>query len=674
MVARTHGKILLGTASGLAIGLMSASVRAQDLDEGEYLGEIELGTGKREVRTETAVPVTEINQDEINDRQANTVAELIDSVPGVTLVNGSTPQGSGINIRGFGATDTYGTDQKVLVLVDGATTGAEELYRISNQIFTDPQLYKSVTVNRGTVGSFEYGSGVVGGVVILETKDASDFTGGEVGLRFNQVLEAASNGPGFVTSSILAWQPTENLELLLNYTLRDQDDLTDGAGNTIPNSAFRLPSYLIKLRYSFGDNLDHSVTASLNSSTSAERDVPYDTFATTGGTFGNVDRDIETTVAGLHYRYQPVGNDLVDVSVNLTYSDQEIDSTYITGSCSGFTGCDAVVAPTGDADHRYETTKLTAKNTAYFQTGGMSHDLRTGIELIHKKRLDAPSAPGGTDNRLAFFAVDDIDFGNGFTMSPVVRWETQQIEGSSVPNNGSYDNSALMGGLSLRYEFNSGFAVFGSAAYTASMPIIDDLGTPAFMTQPEKSRTYELGMAYAGTDILAAGDAIRAKLSAYRTSLWDNTSYTDAARVPLLEVEVEGIELEASYAMQSGFYADLNANIIDGTETDAYGVQSRWRSAPADQARLTLGRRFGDMWDVSWELVGNRSVTDSAGVRTPGFGVNNLRATYRPQGAIWDGAEVRLGIENVFDHAYTPYLSTRPAPGRTVKLTLSKTF
>ena len=38
------------------------------------------------------------------------------------------------------------------------------------------------------------------------------------------------------------------------------------------------------------------------------------------------------------------------------------------------------------------------------------------------------------------------------------------------------------------------------------------------------------------------------------------------------------------------------------------------------------------------------------------------------------GAEVRLGIENAFDKAYTPALATRTAPGRNVKLTLAKTF
>src|SRR5690606_16394741 len=136
------------------------------------------------------------------------------SVPGVTLINGSTPTGGGINIRGFGAGNTYGSNQKVLIQVDGATQGSEELYRISTQLLTDPELYKSVEVIRGTTGTFEYGSGVVGGMVRLQTKDAGDFTGGQIGVKVRQALSFGTNGDGISSSTTLAWQPAEDLEFL----------------------------------------------------------------------------------------------------------------------------------------------------------------------------------------------------------------------------------------------------------------------------------------------------------------------------------------------------------------------------------------------------------------------------------------------------------------------------
>ena len=659
-------------STALLLVIVAGAARAQD----GFLGTLVLGESKRAVQTDTAVPVTEIDQEEIDDRQAGTVAELIDSVPGVSLVNGSTPQGSGINIRGFGANGTYGTDQKVAVQLDGASVGAEELYRIGTQLFTDPMLFKSVSVIRGTVGSFEYGSGIIGGVVRLETKDASDFTNGEVGFRFGQTVEFTSNGNGITSSSILAWQPTEDFEVLVNYTWRDQDLQQDGSGADIGNSAFTLPSGLIKARYSFGQNDDMSLTFSLSQTESSDRDVPFDTFTTTTDVFGNVDRDTLSRTAVLSYGYNPVGNDLIDLTVALSYADQQIDQTYVPGSSSLEGTPDfARLLPLANADHRYRTTKLSFKNTSLFSTGAVDHDLRTGLELIRKDRLDASSAPGGSDRRIAVYAVDDMQIGAAWTVTPALRYETSRITGSTAPNDGTFDKDALMGGLSVRYAFSNGLSLFGSAAYTESLPIIDDLNSATLITQSEKARSFELGAAFARNDLLTSGDRLSFKATLYSTTLYDVTSYTFASGgpgQPLDRVETEGLELEASYAMENGYYADLNANIVNGTEYGG-GLAADWRNTPADSLRLTLGRKFGDTLDLSWEAVVNAGVD---GVATPasGFAVHNLRATYVPQSGVLKDTQIGFGIENLFDRDYTPHLSTRAAPGRNVKLTLSHVF
>lgn len=667
---------LLGTTALLLLTLTAGNARAQETEDG-FLGTLVLGESKREVQTDTAVPITQVDQEEIEDRQAGTVAELIDSVPGVSLVNGSTPQGSGINIRGFGANGTFGTDQKVAVQVDGASVGSEELYRIGTQLFTDPFLYKSVSVIRGTVGSFEYGSGIIGGVVRLETKDASDFTGGEIGFTFGQTLAFTSNGNGITSSSILAWQPTQDLEFLLNYTWRDQSLQQDGNGTDIGNSAFTLPSGLIKAKYTFGQNRDQSLTFSLSDTSSSARDVPYDSFTTTAGVFGRVDRDTTSRTAALTYNFNPAENDLLDLSVILSYADQQIDQTYVPGSSPiegtpGFAGISALV----NADHRYQTTKLTFRNTSLFSTGAVSHDLRTGLEFISKERLDASSAPGGTDNRIAVFAVDDMRLGDNWTITPALRYETSKITGSTAPNGGTFEKDALMGGLSVRYAFGNGLAVFGSAAYTESLPIIDDLSNAVFITQSEKSRTFELGASFERNDLFGAGDRFAIKGNIYQTDLYDVTSYTASGTgpgTPLDRVETQGLEIEASYSMDSGVYMDLNANIVNGDEFSPGGIVADWRNLPANSARLTMGKKFGKELDVSWEVVANASVNTNAAT-SAGFGIHNLRATYIPQSGALKDTQIRLGVENIFDRDYTPHLSTRPAPGRNVKLTLSRLF
>ncbi|WP_205877459.1 TonB-dependent receptor domain-containing protein [Leisingera sp. NJS204] len=692
---RHGGWLLPGTVSVLGLMGGTTSLTAQDiLEDTDFLGTVDLGQGKREVQTGTAAPLTVISQEEIDDRQAGTIGELIDSVPGVNLVNGNTPRGAGINIRGFGATSSFGTDQKVQVIVDGATTGSEELYRIGTQLFTDPELYKEVSVLRGTIGSFEYGSGVIGGLVKLDTKDASDFTGNEIGLRLRQTLQATSNGEGFATSSIVAWQPLENFELLLNYTLRDTAEYDNGDGSQVANTQSRTPSYLIKGKYSFGDAGEHSITASLNDSVNDEKDVPYDGFGTTSTSFGRVDRRIDNRVAGIRYQWNPAGNDLVNLDVNLTYSDQEITQSYIAGSAfcddGGVVRADPNCARSGpagspfssatqDADHRYETTKLTVKNSSYFTTGAVTHDLRAGVELSRRERLNASSAPGGTAKRYAVFAVDDISIGR-WTATPALRYESQQIDAHDGSQN--HDASALMGGLSLRYEFDAGFALFGSAAYTENLPVIDDLDNAARIGVSERSHTYEIGASYAAADVLTANDNLAVKVTYYQSRLRDITSYVSSvslpappffAFVPLDQVDTSGFEIEAGYALDSGFYADLNANLPDGEEV-LNGTAARWRNLASDDLRLTLGKRFGETLDLSWELVAAKSGFDAAGAAAAGYGVHNLRATYKPQSGLLQGAEIRFGVENAFDRAYRPSLYSRDAAGRNFKLTLAKTF
>ena len=137
-------------------------------------------------------------------------------------------------------------------------------------------------------------------------------------------------------------------------------------------------------------------------------------------------------------------------------------------------------------------------------------------------------------------------------------------------------------------------ALFASAAYTENLPIIDDLGNSTFMNQPEKSQTFELGASYVSNDVFADGDSLQVKANLFTTNLWDVTSYSGVDTV-----DSEGVELELTYAMDNGLYVDLNA---------AYGDYVRdgvlpWSNAPANSARLTVGKRINETWDLSWEQV-----------------------------------------------------------------------
>lgn len=671
---RSH--YLRGTTALVCLAL-AAPVAAQE-EGGGFLGTLVFTAGKRDLSYGGAVSRTVVDSEEISDRQASTIAQLIDSVPSVELINGgNTPQGSAITIRGYGASTSYGNDQKIGIQIDGASVGSEELYRISTQLFTDPLLFKEVEVLRGTIGSFAYGSGIVGGVVKLETKDASDFTNGEIGLAGSQTFEFSSNGDGAVSSTTLAWQPAERAEFLLNYTWRQQDTLEDGNGHAIPSSDFEAPSALAKARFTFGQDDEQSLMFSYSRTVTDEKDVPYDQFGTTGDQFGNVDRLTDTRQVALEYGYNPVGKDLIDLTANLSYADQDIEQSYVPGSSP----MEATPGPRFDsllglanADQRYQTTKLTVKNRSLFSSGALSHDLLTGVELIRRERADneEASAPGGEDRRFALFAIDEMSIG-GFTVTPAMRYETSTIE--SAADYGEFENDALMGGLALGYDFDNGVSVFGSAAYTEGLAIIDDLSstvTTTDMNQTEKSQTLEVGASYTGNDLFAAADSLTVRGNYYDTTLWDVTSYSGVDHV-----ETKGFELEASYGLANGIYFDLNGHIGEGTEYADNGTDTTWRNMPTDRLQFAAGRRWGDTLDVSWEVVHSADRRTFSGEDLDDVTLHNLRATWKPDAQGWlDGSQVRFGVENVTDEQYIGHRSseTRPAPGRNFKLTLTKLF
>ncbi len=118
---------------------------------------------------------------------------------------------------------------------------------------------------------------------------------------------------------------------------------------------------------------------------------------------------------------------------------------------------------------------------------------------------------------------------------------------------------------------------------------------------------------------------------------------------------------------------DLNANIIDGKQTDIAGGSRDWQDLAVDSLRLTVSKKFGSADNLSWEVVANNSIT-VGGVPTPDFVAQNARATIAPKSGVWTGTEFRIGIENLFDEQYQPSLSTRPAAGRNFKIGLARTF
>ena len=311
----------------------------------------------------------------------------------------------------------------------------------------------------------------------------------------------------------------------------------------------------MKGKYRFGDDKAHSLEASYQNTKSSQFDVRFDSFGTSIGPgfpgFGNVDRKIEAETAILKYEFNPT-NDLVDLSLQYSYTNEEVAQDPV--SCAfgpPVPPCIPSLQNLLSVDTQYETTTVELKNTSFFETGMATHDLTAGIKYANRDRNDndAGSAPGGEGKRWSIYAVDEISIGDAWTVTPALRYEHNEITGTPPLNTGRFTKDAMMGGLSVRYAFGNGLAVFGSGAYTEVMPIIDDLelpqgvppGTPRKRIRTsEKSTTYEIGASFDRQGVFRENDNLAVKVTYFDTELWDVTSATGPGGL-LDEINIEGL-------------------------------------------------------------------------------------------------------------------------------------
>lgn len=644
------------------------ALHAQELGKANtiYLGEIVL---QSEGRPAGSGSVSRVDSEQIDRAQANTLVDVIRDVPGVNAIHRGSVLTSQPSIRGFGGNHHYPGDPATNVSVDGVSTEGGRIYQNATGMVADPALMKSVTVAMGPLASLERGSGISAGSIAVETINGADLTGDQVGVKFRQMLGANSNGNGWVTSSTMAWQPSQNLDFLLNYTRRAQGEQENGEGKKLGQRGFNVPNLMFKARWRM--DAANSLTFSHTKYESAERNVPYTTMLDSVA-FGNVNRDRQGTSTYLAWNFAPENNDLIDMELRASRSDQVSDVEMLTGR---------LVATYGGR-HDVTTDRVTLKNTSRFETGAVSHSLRYGLDWSKQDRARAPFpgqtfAPEAAEyTRRGLFAIDNMDFGNQWQASLGLRLERQSISDDQAKD---YGVTARTLGAGLEKGFGNGLSAFGSVTYTEGLPSLDvyknaNQAGKVNGNNVQQSRTYELGLKYEGADLAMSGDDLTLGLTAYQTAIW-NPMFSAAGNATV-GYDMKGIELQANYAMANGFYARGSINYVDHSEdTLTRGVYARkdYSYNPGNQLGLTVGQRFENGIDLSWHMHAGEGVY-SAARENAGWAVHDLKISYAPQAGALVGTVIDFGIDNVFDRKYNTAISRLDEPGRNVKVNISKTF
>ncbi|MEM6546271.1 MAG: TonB-dependent receptor [Pseudomonadota bacterium] len=665
------------------------------------LDEILVFGGARDERRllQTPNPVTVVGPDEITRRQPSTYEELIGDQPGVTIEGGPRAISQEPNIRGF-------QDEQVVIRVDGARQNFDLEHR--GRFFTDPTILKQVEILRGGQSTL-FGSGALGGVIFLDTKDAADVLqpgeiwGGEAKVGFN------SQGTEFLGAGTAAVQIGE-FDALAFFAGRPMfSDIEDGNDIPIVDSELNSQNGLFKLGWEpeGGHRLEGS----------------YQIFRDNGSTPPNanvqgtpttvVDRDLRYQTARLAWDWAPDGSDLIDLSVLGYYNDVSVEEDRFF-------------------DGRFDTTDFDtlgfeATNISRFDIG-IPLSISYGIEIFRDQqeatrdgepRIQAPDA----ERRFyAGFVQADFEVLPGLTVTPGFRYDFFELEPESTFEDRSEGQPSPR--LAINWTPTEDTQFFVSASRSFRAPTLTELyvdgvhfvipsfplgppgsGAPFFTginqfvptpdLEPERATQFEFGGRYRMRDIAVPNDRLLLSGNLYYSLVDD---FIDAVVVGIdestatfnpitgqleiggtttnrnVDAKLFGFEGQIAYDSDSWF-ASAGLTIPRGEIRDGGGELG---SIPQDRLVLTGGIR--PIQDVELGLRGtfargiNEEDVPEDVITTPGFAVFDAFANWQPSEGPLAGSIFSFGIDNITDRKYRIHPNGLNNPGLAVKLAATFKF
>jgi hemoglobin/transferrin/lactoferrin receptor protein len=644
-------------------------------------------TGTKTPRNRSEVPATidVIDQEQIERRQAQTVGDLLTDLPGVEMEGGNKGSSSQPNIRGMGGTG-WGTN-RVVTSIDGARQNVGSGH--GGMMFIDPDMVKQIEVMKGP-GSTLYGSGAIGGVIAIETKDAADFIddGDSFGFRGKVGFHSVNEEP--VLSGTFAAKPIEQVDFLGSVVWRDSINYMGGSGDRIDNTEVDILSGLMKLGIDPADGhrlelsgLIYENDEDINSTDVDNLNAVYD-----------ANHAISKSTATLNYTFDSPDTDLVNLKATLYRDDTD---TKDTGK-----DYDRVT------ETRLTTTGLDLNNTFEFDTGWARHATTFGTEYYHddgEGRLDGEMRaqfPDATQDVVGVYLQHEIRLFDQLALTPGVRWDYYKTHPEGEDFTGqSHDRISPKIGLSWEpFEWVNLYASYaegyrapsvselyiGGTHFSYGVPGWNNTFVPNPDLKPETAKTWEGGVKLNFGDVAFDDDALAFNVAYYTTRaknfidaevttrfippfgpLVGTTTPVNVPRAELDGIEI-GLSYDADYVFFSGGYSRTRGwNKTD----DAYLT-----SVPADKLVLTLGARIPQI-DVSFgvtnEYVWGQDRTTDA-LKTDAVNLVGLFASWEPSEGPLKGFRLDAGIENLTDEEYVRYLAEEEGPGRDYRVAISYGF
>ena len=635
--------------------------------------------------------VTVIGGEGLATRQPSTPDDMLSDVPGVQFVGGPRRTGEIPTIRGFDGPD-------VIVLIDGTRQNFGSAH--DGRFFIDPSIVKQAEVLRGPASSL-YGSGGTGGVIEFRTKDAADLLGpGETyGIDGTLGWQTVNDEPLAVMTAY--GTPRDDLDLLFNVTRSKSGVIKLGDGSVLDNTDDDILSGIAKAKWKLDSRqtLEGTFLALNNDATEPNN----------GQGNGNdiVSKDIRSKSFRIGYKYNDRANPWIDLDVTTYFNDNRVNETRLDSNGGGAVG--------DRLKREVRTIGFRADNRSRLGMGNdMSATLTYGLEGyqdIQDGDVNNNGQRDGVPDAKALFggayAQGEMTWGNPFDLPgdvillAGVRFDHFKTSSDLAASNSEQSLSPRVG---LSYLPNDWLMVFGNYAHAFRAPAMDELFLTGVHFQipvgagvvnrfvsnpnlkPQRTRTLEFGAGLNFDDLIQPNDSFQIKTSHFR--IWGKDFIDLSVNQPALFVGcnpfipgncdgtttsanvpnafLSGNEVEASYE-NDRVIAGASFSNLSGNNTD---TGANLGSLTPDEWNVHLAAKLPEIdavFGVRSAIASTFDRVNAANERRPGYVVNNVYFTWQPRRRGYRGLRVDMGVDNIFDRAYSRVFNGSLEPGRNFK-------
>ena len=672
-IAKSWALRLSISASALAIASASASAQTVQLD-GIVLTFSKIG----ESAIEALAGSSAIDNEQLDQQfQADSVSQIMDTIPGVTTQENALDTAQAINIRGL---QDFG---RVNVMIEGARQNFQKSgHNADGMFYLEPEMIKRVDVTRGPTSTI-YGSGAIGGVVAFELLDADDILKPGEYAAVRTRTRYGTNGNSKLGSATGAVR-VGNFDVLGQLNGRWSDDYKDGGGNTIDNSGDTTKSGLVKARWQLAPG--HQLTGTF-------LDYRSD-FVDQTSTGAEYDSTVDNKQYTLGYTFSSPDNPLLDLSAKVYRNETELDQTRLQANNAY------------DRSFDVETTGFDIFNTSRFEFGSAKLAITYGGDAFEDRvstfaeQPDSSVAltPGGRRTVAGAFVQSKATFFDTLDIIAALRYDRYELESDDYNSDGSRVSPKITAGVTP-FKGITFFATYAEGyrapAITETLmegthpfPAFDVLPNPNL--RPEVAHNIEGGINFSFDNLFRQSDTFRAKVVAFRNKVDD---YIDMVGVgepycgipgekiedclPSLIVQtqryenianavIKGLEFEGMYDARSWFFG-IGAHLIRGENADTGDPLA---TIPADQLTLTLGFRAFDEKLVAGtrtRFVAAQDRVPTGVLATSGYTVVDLFGEY----AMNENTTINVNIDNLFDKEYRQYRDLENSPGFSARVGLT---